>query len=113
MKKGIGKLAAITLFLLAGGLTACDRNAGTSGAPTTVNPIDARIDDYEKVASEYVRVAKKLKNGDVSITFKYIQLDAQTKTESARLQEEAPKMTPQQAQRVADIAAKTAPYLQP
>ncbi|HEY1581515.1 MAG TPA: hypothetical protein VGF73_00285 [Chthoniobacterales bacterium] len=70
------------------------------------------INKQEKVTNEYVRVAKKLKSGDVSLTVRYIELEHDMQVGSATLQKEAPKMTPQQAQRVAGISAKASPYLQ-
>ncbi len=71
------------------------------------------INRHEKVTNEYVRVAKKLKSGDVSLTVRYIELEKAAREGSVKLRQEAPKMTPQQAQRVASISAKAAPYLKP
>jgi len=105
------KILATLAALLILGLAGCSRNTSNSNAPPP-SPIDLKIDSYEKVANEYVRVAKKLKDGDVSITVKYIELGAETQKGSAELAKAAPKMTPRQAQRVAEISAKTAPYLQ-
>gem|GEM_PF-5250821 len=104
-------LAAVTLSLTLGS-SGCNQKSGSAENAASSNPIDLKIDSYEKVANEYVRVAKKLRDGDVSITVKYIQLGAEAEKGSAELAREAPKMTPRQAQRVAEIAAKTAPYRQ-
>ena len=71
------------------------------------------INSHEKVTNEYVRVAKKLKSGDLSLTVRYIELEKATREGSAKLQQATPKTTPQQAQRVAGISAKAAPYWQP
>ena len=42
--------------------------------------------DYEEVASEYIRVAKKHKDGDVSITIRVIELGKHTCESAAKLQ---------------------------
>lgn len=99
---------ALTIAVVMG-LSGCGED-NTNATPP--GPIDIKINKFEKTATEYVRVAKKLKQGDVSITVKYIELGDQTKKESAQLQQEAPQMTPQQAQRVASIKARTEPYMQ-
>lgn len=114
VKEKLKILVSLGLVILETAIVSgCNRANMGNGVPTPPNPIDQKIDNYEKVTTEYVRVAKKLKSGDVSITVKYIELEAQAKQESVQLQQEAPNMTPQQAQRLADIAAKTAPYLKP
>jgi hypothetical protein len=77
-----------------------------------VNEVDVMINEYEKVTNQYVRVARKLKGGDMSVTVPYIELGKETRKSSVKLQEIAATMTPQQAQRVASISAKATPYLQ-
>ena len=74
--------------------------------------VEAMINDYEKVSNECVRVSKKLKNGDVSITMRYLDLEKRIREESAQLEQVSAQMTPDQAKRVAVISARTAPYLQ-
>jgi hypothetical protein len=103
-------LAALALSISLGS-TGCNQDTGSAAGAPPPNPIDLKIDSYEKIANEYVRVAKKLQNGDVSITVKYIELEKEAQKGSAELSKEAPRMTPRQAQRVAEISAKTAPYL--
>ena len=112
MSRILSLLTSISL-LMAG---SCD-GPGSTVAPAAEtlagsNQVEAMINNYEKLTNEYVRVSKKLKKGDVSITVLYIELGKRTREESARLRQESPKMTPQQTQRVASIAARTAPYLQ-
>ena len=115
MKSRFPNLAALILAILfAVGLGSCSREGSTdSGRATPASELDLMINSHEKVANEYVRVAKKLKSGDVSLTIRYLELEKATREGSAKLQLEAPKMTPQQAQRVASISARAAPYLQP
>ena len=48
----------------------------------------------------------------MSATVPYIELGKKIRTSSAKLQQIAAKMMPEQAQRVASISAKSAPYLQ-
>ena len=109
MKSRFERLASLALVILfAVGFGSCSRESITDASRATpVSELDVMINSHEKVANEYVRVAKKLKSGDVSLTIRYIEL------EKATLQHEAPKMTPQQAERVASISAKAAPYLEP
>ena len=109
MRKSLPTIALTAVCFLLPTFSGCNHNSESTAAPPS--PLDTKINNYEKTANEYVRVAKKLKDGDVSITVKYIQLEERTKNESARLHQEEPRMTPQQAQRLADISAKTAPYL--
>ncbi|HEX4666902.1 MAG TPA: hypothetical protein VH207_09895 [Chthoniobacterales bacterium] len=115
MKSRFRNLAPLALALLVlVSLGSCGRGSSTDASlATPVSELDVMINRHEKVANEYVRVAKKVKSGDLSLTIRYIDLEKATRAGSARLQQEAPRMTPQQAQRVASISAKAAPYLQP
>jgi hypothetical protein len=114
LKSRFRNLTSLVLAILfAVGFGSCRRESTDAALATPVSELDLMINSHEKVANEYVRVAKKLKSGDVSLTVRYIELENATREGSAKLQEEAPKMTPQQAQRVASISAKAAPYLQP
>lgn len=117
MKKTLCIPASLALvLLLAFGLGSCGQESTTESAATEKaappNEVDALINDYEKVANEYVRVARKHKDGDVSITVRVIELKNRTRELAAKVQHAAGKMTPQQARRVATISSKTAPYLQ-
>ena len=56
-------------------------------------------------------MARKLKGGDMSVTVPYIELGKEIRISATKLQQIAVKMTPEQAQRVASISAKAAPYL--
>jgi len=75
------------------------------------NEVDGMINDYEKVTNEYIRVAKKHKEGDVSITIRVIELGKRTRESAAKLQQASAKMTPPQVQRVTQISSRAAPYL--
>ncbi len=115
MKRTFPILASLALaILLPVELSSCSQeNASELATPAApLNELDRKISDYEKVANEYGRVARKLKGGDVSLTVRYIDLGNRTRGAAAKLQQESTKMTPPQAQRVASISAKTAPYLQ-
>lgn len=102
----------VILFATAIGSCSQERSAETGASAAPASELDNMINSQEKVTNEYVRVAKKLKSGDVSLTVRYIELEKATREGTAKLQQEAPKMTPQQAQRVAGISAKVAPFLQ-
>ena len=98
------------IVFLALGLGGC--GSGSNDTPAPMSELDRLINDYEKTTNAYVRVAKKHRAGDVSVTVRLIELDDELRTSSAKLAQQSPKMTPPQAQRVASIAAKSAPYLQ-
>ncbi len=115
MKQTLRILASLALATLSAfDLSGCGQGSpiATVAAPAPVSEVDARINEHEKVANEYVRVAKKMKAGDVSLTVRYLDLGRRTREGAAKLQQEPAKMTPEQTQRVAAISAKTAPYLQ-
>ena len=38
------------------------------------NEVDIKLNEYEKVSNQFVRVAKQMKEGDVSVTLRYIEL---------------------------------------
>ena len=102
------------VFLLA--LASCGPQTATgstssaqSSAP--LSPLDAKINDYEKTAKNLVRIGRKHAAGDFSVTMLLIDLKDKTRAQAAELQKEAPKMTPCQARRLADISATTATYL--
>ena len=82
-----------------------------AGSAAPINEVDLMINDYEKVTNQYVRMARKLKGGDMSVTVPYIELGKESQISSAKLQQIAAKMTPEQAQRVASISARAAPYM--
>jgi uncharacterized lipoprotein YehR (DUF1307 family) len=93
-------------------LSGCGKEAASEITSSTapINELDLKINDYDKVANEYARVARKLDAGDVSLTVRYIDLEKQTREAAAKLQQDSSQMTPPQAQRVAAISARTAPY---
>lgn len=101
-------LVSITFAFLSG-FASCQKENVPAASPPANNEMEVKINHYEKLTNEYVRVSKKLKDGDVSITVRYIELEDGTKQERAALQQELAKMTPRQAQRLASISAKAAP----
>jgi outer membrane murein-binding lipoprotein Lpp len=111
------RIQVSVVLVVLGGLWfgGCDRartNEALADGTNPANEVDVLINDYEKVANQYVRAARKLQGGDMSVTIPYIELGKETREYSAKLQQISAKMTPQQAQRVASISAKAAPYLQ-
>ena len=113
MKRIFPIFASLALnVLLAAGLISCSKESSEANVPAPPNEVDIKLNEYEKVSNQFVRVAKQMKEGDVSVTLRYIELDKRTREGSAKLQHEAAKMTPPQAQRLVGISAKTAPYLQ-
>ena len=115
VKQILPVVAALALiFLPAFGLSSCgpgtaEKASSAKAAP--LSPLDLKINEYEKTAKTFVRIAKKHNAGDYSVTMLFIDLRDQTRTQAAQLQQEAASMTPAQARRVADISAMTAPYL--
>ena len=76
------------------------------------NEVDGMINDYEKVTNEYIRVAKKHQQGNISITIRVTELGKRTRESAAKLQQESAKMTPPQVQRIPQISSRAAPYQQ-
>ena len=113
MKRLFPILASLALnILLAAEFSSCGRVSSEAAAPAPPSEVDIKLNEYEKVSDEFVRVAKRMKEGDVSVAVRYLDLEQRTRDGSAKLQQEAAKMTPPQAQRLASISAKAAPYLQ-
>ncbi len=114
MKSNI--LASVTLAtVFALQLSGCGGGKTTEPATPAAprNEIDVMIDRYEDASGDCLRMAKKHTTGDVSVTVLLIVARKTFQTEGAKLQQSAAKMSPAQAQRVAAIAAKTAPCLGP
>ena len=113
MKRIFPILASLALSIpLSVGLNSCGKESREATVPATPNEVDTKLDEHEKVSNEFVRVAKQIREGDVSVAVRFIELEKRTRNGSAKLQQEAAKMTPPQTQRLASISAKTAPYLQ-
>lgn len=95
-------------------LSSCGEDAPTAPTATAapLNEVDLVINDYEKLANQYISLAKRLKGGDMGVTIPYIQTGESLAAWPAKLQQVSAKMTPPQAQRVAEISARVAPYLQ-
>lgn len=108
----LASLALVTILAFAFG--GCEKGpAGATATPATPpNEVDLMINDYEKATNEYVKVAKRLKGGDVSVTVRFIVLGKELREWPAKHQQTWARMTPPQAKRAADIGAKSAPYLQ-
>ena len=105
--------ALVLLIAVALGFSSCGQESNMKAANLAPpNEVDGMINDYEQVTNEYVRVAKKHKQGDLSITIRVIELGKRTRESAAKLQQESAKMTPPQVQRVSQISSRAAPYLQ-
>ena len=104
------------IILLALGLSNCSKESPAETAPASspaapLSELDKMINDYENVVNEYVKTARKHQAGDMGVTMRLIDdEDAVTKM-AAKLQQKSGEMNPAQAQRVAGISAKKAPYL--
>ncbi|HEX3818579.1 MAG TPA: hypothetical protein VHW03_09855, partial [Chthoniobacterales bacterium] len=100
-------------LLLAGSLGSCGQgnNGGAQAAATPVNEVDAMLDGYEKAGLQCRKMAKKLHEGDVSVTILFLNAGDDFRQYPAKHAQLWAKMTPAQAQRAAQIAAKTAPDL--
>ncbi len=71
----------------------------TSGGST-----DKMIDDYDAIMKEYVAIVQKVKKGDATQTAKMQELSNKTQEWSKKLTEIAPKLTPEQSKRIANIS---------
>jgi hypothetical protein len=107
-------LAFIILFAL--GLSNCSKE-GTTETATANSPaaplseLDKMINDYENVVNEYVRTARRHQAGDMGVTMRLLEDEDAVTQMAAKLQQKSGEMTPAQAQRVASISARKAPYL--
>ncbi|MGI8890937.1 MAG: hypothetical protein ACR2G0_09185 [Chthoniobacterales bacterium] len=72
---------------------------------------DLMINDYEKTAKEYTRVARKMKGGDLSVTVLYIEGKKSVQDLAAQINQQSPQLSGAQKQRVAQISASVAPHL--
>lgn len=104
-------------FALGLGLGSCsdgDSNGASaqSGTPAPLTETDLAINEYDKTVTEFVRVARRFKGGDLSVTVRYLELSTTTKEQAAKLQQDPAKLNPQQTARVAEISARAAPFLQ-
>lgn len=91
MKQTFPILASLAFgILFAVELSSCSPESKTEASAASAAPlteVDVMLNDHEKVANEYVRVAKKLKTGDVSITVRYIDLGNRIREGSAKGQQ--------------------------
>ncbi len=109
MKPKSSQLPSLSIVVLLGLVSCHKESAVVTPNPARANvEIEKKINQYEKHTNEYVRVSKKLKSGDVSLTVRYIELGGRTKQERTELQQELARMTSEQAQRLAIISAKSA-----
>jgi hypothetical protein len=112
MKQIFQILASAALALLiTNGLGGCDDTGKSAVAPTPVNEVDTMLNGYEAVGKECRRMAKKMREGDVSVTALYISLGHEFRDWPAKHAPLWAKMTPAQAQRAAAITAQTTPDL--
>ena len=83
-------LASLALsVLLTVGLSSCGKESSEATVPVTPNEVDVELNRQEKVSNEFVRIAKQMKEGDVSVTVRFIELGKRTRDGSAKLQQEA------------------------
>ncbi len=68
------------------------------------------INDYENVVDEYVKTSKKHQAGDMGVTMRLIDDEDAITQMAAKIQQKSGEMNPAQAQRMAGISAKKAPY---
>lgn len=66
--------------------------------------VDGMINEYEKIMKEYVDIVQKVKKGETTQTTRMQELSTKTQEWAKKLAEIAPKLTPQQSQRIADIS---------
>ncbi len=105
-------LVSLLTFVSCSKYDSTEATTTASAALPGSHQVEAIINDYEKVSNECVRFSKKLRDGDVSIAVRYLELERRAKEESAQLQQASAQMTTEQAKRVAAISARTAPFLQ-
>ncbi len=103
------------IILLALGLSNCSKEGPaetTANSPAVpLTELDRMINDYENIVNEYVKTAKRHQAGDMGVTMRLIEDEDALTQMAAKLQQKSGEMSPAQAQRVAGISARKAPYL--
>jgi hypothetical protein len=104
------------IILLALGLSNCGKEnpaeTATASSPAApLSELDKMINDYENVVNEYVKMARRHQAGDMGVTMQLIEDEDAVTQMAAKLQQKSGEMNPTQAQRVAGISSRKAPYL--
>ncbi len=84
--------------------------AGPAVNAAPANEYDVLLNDYEKAANQYMRLGRKLKGGDVSVTVIYMEAEKAMKADEAKLEAASARLTPAQKQRLAEVKTKVAAY---
>jgi hypothetical protein len=85
--------------------TTTPTTSSTTTTTTGTNDVDAAMKEYESVMMEYIAVAKKVKT-DPSAANELSALTQKTTTMSQNMASVAAKMTPEQAQKWADMSQR-------
>ncbi len=117
MKKlSVNLISLFTLLLLVNIFTGCgkkDATVGTDSKKETTTSggsteIDGMIDQYQKLMDEYVSIVKDVKAGKTSEMAKMQELSTKSTEWAKKLADLAPKLTPQQSERIRKISDSAA-----
>lgn len=120
MKKlSVNLISLFTILLLVNIFTGCDKKDTTTGTGSTDSKkenttsggsteIDGMIDQYQKLMDEYVAVVKDVKAGKTSEMQKMQELSTKSTEWAKKLADLAPKLTPQQSERIRKISESAA-----
>ncbi len=99
-------------------LSSCDKKETSTDTKTTdtkkedvkssSNDVDGMINEYEKIMKEYVDIVQKVKKGETTQTERMQELSTKTQEWSKKIADIAPKLTPEQSQRIANISKMAA-----
>lgn len=88
-----------------------DSDSSTSSSSSKTD-WDAVLDSYDRYVTQYVALAKKIQNGDMSVMQEYTNLLSEAQTLEEKLQNASDEMTPAQIARYTKIMGKLASAMQ-
>jgi len=117
-KRTFNFIFVFTIFFLVSTFTSCGKKDATTTGTTdskkettssgSSSEIDGMIDQYQKLMDEYVAVVKDVKAGKTTEMAKMQELSTKTTEWAKKLADLAPKLTPQQSERIRKISDSAA-----
>jgi len=115
-KRTLNFIMLFAILFLVNNFNGCGKKETTTGTGSTdsktttggSSEIDGMIDQYQKLMDEYVAVVKDVKAGKTTEMAKMQELSTKTTEWSKKLADMAPKLTPQQSERIRKISDSAA-----
>lgn len=110
MRKMFIAFATLAMFTACGSsdnATQSDESTtNTEAVDESSNPIDAQLDEYEKLVDEFIEVTKKVQGGDLKEASRLSELGSQVSEKAMAFAEKAKEMSMDQAKRFEAISNK-------